>query len=209
MTPDALIFDMDGTLWDAVDLYANSWNVVFGDEGINRTVSRDDLQKVMGLDVKTLLEKIIPEIPEDSREKFYENVLHQYRAQLYKGGVKLYPGVVEGLEKLSGKYKLFILSNCEKDGIKLFLDYSKTDSYITSYIEHGENYLPKNVNMRLLVDNYQLKHPMYIGDTDSDRKESEKAGVPFVWVTYGFGKTDKYAAAFEDFFDLVEYFMAL
>ncbi len=32
--PDSLIFDMDGTLWDAVDTYAHSWNVVFSEMGI-------------------------------------------------------------------------------------------------------------------------------------------------------------------------------
>ncbi|HEX3385818.1 MAG TPA: hypothetical protein VHS53_11545 [Mucilaginibacter sp.] len=30
-TPDSLIFDMDGTLWDAVDTYAASWNIVFAE----------------------------------------------------------------------------------------------------------------------------------------------------------------------------------
>ena len=31
---DALIFDMDGTLWDAVDTYAEIWNMAFEREGI-------------------------------------------------------------------------------------------------------------------------------------------------------------------------------
>jgi len=33
--PDSLIFDMDGTLWDAVDTYAASWNLVFNELGID------------------------------------------------------------------------------------------------------------------------------------------------------------------------------
>jgi phosphoglycolate phosphatase len=36
--PDSLIFDMDGTLWDAVDTYAHSWNVVFTEMGIDKVI---------------------------------------------------------------------------------------------------------------------------------------------------------------------------
>ena len=209
MKPDALIFDMDGTLWDAVDMYAQSWTEVFKSKGLNRVMLRSDIQSLMGLEIAPFLEKTIPEIPEEERMVFYQNVLNEYKVQLYKGLVVIYPDVISGLQKLSQSYSLFILSNCDKGGIRLFLDYSNTESYITSYIEHGENYLSKQENMQLLKTKFNLKNPLYIGDTDSDRKASELAGVPFVLVTYGFGVTDKYAAAFESFEDLTEYFLAL
>ena len=209
MKPDALIFDMDGTLWDAVDMYAQSWTEAFKSNGINRVMSRSDLESLMGLEIKPLLAKAIPEIPENEREIFYQDVLNEYDIQLHKGGAIIYPDVVDGLKKLARVYPLFILSNCEKGGIRLFLDYSDTEKYITSCMEHGENYLPKQSNMRLLKEKFKLKNPYYIGDTDSDRKASELAEVPFILVTYGFGTTDNYAAAFESFEDLTEYFLAL
>lgn len=209
MKPDALIFDMDGTLWDAVDMYAQSWTEVFKAKGIDRIMTRSDLQSLMGLEIKPLLENAIPEVPESERETFYLDVIKEYEVQLHKNLAVVYPGVVAGLQKLSQVYPLFILSNCEKGGIKLFLDYSKTENCITSYLEHGENYLPKQENMRLLKSKFKLENPFYIGDTDSDRKASEQAGVPFIFVTYGFGTTDKYAAAFENFESLTEYFLAL
>lgn len=209
MNPDSLIFDMDGTLWDAVDAYAQSWTEVFEAKGIKRTMTRDDLQKLMGQDVKTLLANTIPEVPENERDTFYQDVLAQYEIVIPRIGAKIYPGVIEGLQQLSTKYKLFILSNCEKNGIKLFLNYTDTGKYITDYLEHGENYMPKQHNITLLKERNKLKYPMYVGDTDSDRKQSEAAGVPFVFVTYGFGTTDTYAAEFEDFSDLCYYFMHL
>ncbi|WP_369124785.1 HAD family hydrolase, partial [Mucilaginibacter sp. 10I4] len=46
--PDSLIFDMDGTLWDAVDTYAHSWNVVFAELGIDKTITRDVLAGMVG-----------------------------------------------------------------------------------------------------------------------------------------------------------------
>ncbi len=207
MYPDSLIFDMDGTLWDAVDGYAQSWTEAFKIKGINRIVSRQNLQKLMGMEVKTLLENIIPEVPEEEREIFYQDVLAQYEVVIPRIGAKIYPGVIEGLQELSSKYKLFILSNCDKGGIELFLKYTDTSEYITDYIEHGENLMPKHHNMNLLKIRHNLQTPMYIGDTDSDRKQSDIAKIPFIFVNYGFGTTDKYAAEFESFFDLTYYFM--
>jgi phosphoglycolate phosphatase-like HAD superfamily hydrolase len=32
---------------------------------------------------------------------------------------------------------------------------------------------------------YQSKTPIYIGDTLKDKEAAEKAGWPFIWVTYG------------------------
>jgi phosphoglycolate phosphatase len=46
--PDSLIFDMDGTLWDAIDTYTNSWNLTFEKHAIKRTINRDDLMGLMG-----------------------------------------------------------------------------------------------------------------------------------------------------------------
>jgi len=209
MNPDSLIFDMDGTLWDAVDAYAQSWTEVFKAKGIPRVMKREDLQKLMGQEVKDLLAAAIPEIPENEREYFYRDVLAQYDIEIPKpkNGVIIYPGVVEGLKELSTKYKLFILSNCDKGGIKLFLNYTGTEKYITDYFEHGENYMPKYHNMKLLIEKHSLQYPMYVGDTDSDSKQSQMAGVPFIFVNYGFGATQNYAAEFDDFSELCYYFM--
>ena len=45
---DSLIFDMDGTLWDAVDSYVAVWNATFEAMGYRVSVSRDELLLYMG-----------------------------------------------------------------------------------------------------------------------------------------------------------------
>ena len=46
---DGIIFDMDGTLWDAVDSYCRIWNVTLGHYGVSEsTISRDLLISMMG-----------------------------------------------------------------------------------------------------------------------------------------------------------------
>ena len=43
---DSLIFDMDGTLWDAMKSYAEVWNVAFKEYGLDITVNEDVLKTV-------------------------------------------------------------------------------------------------------------------------------------------------------------------
>jgi phosphoglycolate phosphatase len=69
--------------------------------------------------------------------------------------------------------------------------------------------MPKNHNIKLLMEQHGLKNPVYIGDTAGDGEESRKAGVPFVFVSYGFGETDDYDVKFDNFKSLTDYFMGL
>jgi phosphoglycolate phosphatase len=71
---------------------------------------------------------------------------------------------------------------------------------------HGANFKPKNESIKYLIDKHALTNPIYVGDTDSDEKQSELAKIPFVFVSYGFGNTDKYCLKFDTFTELTEYF---
>ncbi|QIK55393.1 HAD family hydrolase [Dysgonomonas sp. HDW5A] len=209
MKPDSLIFDMDGTLWDAVDTYAYSWTQVLKEMGIDKTLTKQDIQGYMGMEAKQIYKEIFPQLPEETIEQIYRNIIVKTDELLPKMGGNIYPDVLEGIEQLSRKYKLFMLSNCQKGSIRDFMVYTETKPYFCDYIEYGSNHQPKHINMKTLIDRYNLKAPMYIGDTDSDRKQSDLAYVPFVFVSWGFGKTDSYAHKFDTMKDLTEYFMNL
>ena len=45
---DALMFDMDGTLWDAMDSYAEVWNRTFAEYGEEVHITGRDLLHGMG-----------------------------------------------------------------------------------------------------------------------------------------------------------------
>ena len=128
--PDSLIFDMDGTLWDAVDTYAESWNLVFKDLGINLTVKRDELAKMVGWEGRKVIGMIMPDFDEEKRLSIYALVNERRRVILPQQGGILYEGVKEGIKQLAEKYDLFILSNCAKGIIRLFIDWAGIDEHI-------------------------------------------------------------------------------
>jgi phosphoglycolate phosphatase len=69
--------------------------------------------------------------------------------------------------------------------------------------------MPKSHNMHLLMDKHNLQSPVYIGDTNGDAEQTRLAGIPFVFVSYGFGNTDDYDNKFDDFESLTQYYLSL
>lgn len=207
LKPDSLIFDLDGTLWDALDTYLASWNEGAKIENLNRVFTREDLHYVMGWERAKVLSHFFPDLDEEAREKVYSTINECRMRLMPKFGGVLYEGVRDGLIKLSEKYKLFIVSNCPANLIIEFLKWADLQEYITDEMAHGVNSMPKHYNIKLLVDKYQLKHPIYIGDTLGDGIETRKAGLPYVLLTYGFGTTDDFDLKFDDFITFTEYFM--
>ena len=209
LKPDSLIIDMDGTLWDNVNSYVIAWNSALEKLRHKTSVTRESLMGLMGKEARQLLNAVIPEASIEAQDLLFNEVLDQYNQLVPTMDPIIYPGVYEGLEKLYTKYKLLLLSNCEEGGLVNFMNHTKTTHLFLDYMEHGQNNMPKNFNMKLLKERNNLINPVYIGDTDGDRQESALAGVPFVFVTYGFGETEKYNVQFHSFSELTDYFMHL
>ncbi|MFA6701990.1 MAG: HAD family hydrolase [Dysgonamonadaceae bacterium] len=207
--PDSLIFDMDGTLWDNVDSYVLSWNIAFKKTGHIRLIERKDIIGLMGKEASVMLKTLLPDDSEVEHNRVFDEVIAAYQSIVPTMKPIIYHGVNEGLERLFSKYKLFMLSNCEENGLVNFMNHTKTRHLFTDYMEHGMNLKPKSFNMQLLVEKHNLQHPVYVGDTESDSKSSQTAGVPFVFVTYGFGTTTNYTLKFDSFPELSEYFLNL
>lgn len=200
---------MDGTLWDAVDTYLISWNMAMKKEGLDRIFTRAELDYVMGWERARVLAHLFPDQTVNERERLF-GTINKCRAEIIPelGGI-LYEGVKEGIIKLSERYKLFIVSNCPEGLIHEFIKWTDVEPNITDEMAHGVNSMPKNYNIRLLMDKHQLKTPVYVGDTQGDSIESRKAGVPFVLLTYGFGTSDDYDLKFDDFYSFTDYFYSL
>ena len=200
---------MDGTLWDNVNTYVMAWNGALAALGHSVQVTREMLMGLMGKEPRQLLNKLIPNVPTKEQDLLFDEVVVQYTKLVPTMQPVIYPDVYAGLVKLHSKYKLLLLSNCEEGGLVNFMNHTKTTHLFLDYMEHGQNNMPKSFNLNLLKERNNLQHPIYIGDTDGDRHQSDLAQVPFVFVTYGFGQTEHYEMKFDTFGELTHYFMNL
>ena len=186
---DSLIFDMDGTLWDAVDSYAVIWNVTLDQLGIeHQIVTREDLLRLMGSYLDDILQKLIPNV--DQRAKVLELTMLNEASMMPTLGGNLYPDVRQTLNSLKQNYKLFMVSNCGPQGLENFVAYNALEGCFTDLLSHGGTGKSKAENIAYLIDKYQLKSPVYVGDTQGDADQAHAAGIPFIWASYGFGQVD-------------------
>ncbi|MBQ7929822.1 MAG: HAD family hydrolase, partial [Clostridia bacterium] len=48
----------------------------------------------------------------------------------------------------------------------------------------------KAENIGEVIRRTHLLHPVYVGDTISDRNGADGAGIPFIYAKYGFGESE-------------------
>ena len=121
---------------------------------------------------------------------------------LARHGGTLYDGVEETLAVLRERCPIFIVSNCQSGYIEGFLSITGLGPYFTDFTCPGETGKPKGENIALLVERHQLKHPIYVGDTQGDYNAATAAGVPFLHAAYGFGTIDGEVPAVHAFSEL-------
>lgn len=201
---DSLIFDMDGTLWDAVDSYAEVWNTAFAALNVDAPpVTRQKLVALMGKHLDVIMAQLAPGHEDDARllheVERVENLLMPVR------GGRLYHGVRRTLQTLHDRGKrLFMVSNCGDRGLPMFLQYTGLHDLVEDTLAHGQNGLPKDQNIRLMVGRHNLQSPVYVGDTQTDADAARAAGLPFVWAAYGFGKDVSADAVLQNFGQLCD-----
>lgn len=201
-TFDSIIFDMDGTLWDAVDSYCKIWDTTFSQMGKIQTVSRQELLECMGMPINEIFHKIVKVNVDE--QIFLELLDNNEREMMPLLGGKLYNGVLEGIKLLSTRYKLYMVSNCGADGLKNFLTFTQLMPYFSSTLTHGETLLSKAENIKLLISQHNLRQAVYVGDTQGDCNAAHKAGIPMIYAKYGFGKCEDAEHEIESFPQLLD-----
>ena len=188
MKYDGILFDLDGTLWDAAEPTAISWQLALKDiPDVKRPPTVKELECVMGMTAVPLMAKLFPYLSTERGLELFELCCQVENEYLREHGGRLYEGIEALLTELSAKAPLFIVSNCNKGYIPAFLEAHRLASYFKDFECSGETGLQKGENIQLVVQRNHLKKPVYIGDTEIDRDAAKQAGVPFLHAGYGFG----------------------
>lgn len=207
---DSLIFDMDGTLWNATQSYADVWNEGMRRYGLSGQLRAADITGFIGMTIGQIFDTGLLGKASDlpvSREQFL-HTLDEIEDEIMptRGGI-LYPGVKQGLEALSSRYRLFLVSNCSPDGLTNFMRFTGTTALFTDSVSHGQRPVPKSDNIRHMVTRHQLRSAAYVGDTQHDADQAHQAGLPFIFASYGFGTCTDAELTISSFDELVQQLM--
>ncbi len=189
--PDAIIFDLDGTLWDSTEGIYDALMSLKEDfpEG-TPPISKEKLDSCMGLPMDEISRRLFPTAKEEDRDAMMERFTEYELQHLKRVGGTLYPCIEEMLKDLSQDYPLFIVSNCQLGYIEVFLKYYGFDKYITDHLSWGATERPKGENLVTIAEKHALQTPIYIGDTRGDELAARYANMKFVFLPYGFGKAE-------------------
>ncbi len=203
--PDSLIFDMDGTLWDAVDSYAVIWDRTFDQCGIRRTpVTRGELMAQMGRHLEDIVDALAPSLPD--REGFLARLDANEHSMMPVLGGRFYPEVRETIAAVAPGRHLFMVSNCGSHGLENFINLAGIRPYITEALSHGGTGRDKAANIADLITRYNLRSPYYVGDTQGDADAAHRAGAGMIFCSYGFGhvaEPDMTIACFKQLKELI------
>ena len=115
-----------------------------------------------------------------------------------------FPGVRDTLRALYGHYRLFVVSNCDCGYPELMMEKLGLEDVFEGHMCHGDTRLPKGDTILALMDRHGIEDAVYVGDTQGDLVASRKAGIPFIFCSYGFGQPEEWDAKIDEFSQLPE-----
>ncbi len=204
MNYDALIFDIDGTLWNASSASAKGWNRGLESLDIKKRVTPEEIESVTGNPYERCVDILLP----GQRVKHSELLdrLDDYGARVVTSeGGEFFDGAIDGINRLASGYRVFLVSNCKEWYLNLFLRLSRLGPVLSGVDCNGMSGVAKNGMLSRMKRDHSLKNPVYIGDTASDGKEAALAGISFIHVAWGFGKPEGEARSVHSFAELLDY----
>ena len=212
------ILDIDGTLWDSTGVVAVGWNRALKEAAVPEldglVITADSLKKEFGKPMDVIADDLFGDIAPAKKAALLK-LCCKYEHEAIVENTKdiTFPGVRETLRALAGsadgreKYArcgLYIVSNCQDGYIELVMEKNGITDIISDYECFGRTGLQKDENIRLVIERNKLENVMYVGDTAGDFEASKKAGVPFVFASYGFGSVTGADYEIKEFADLLK-----
>ncbi len=199
---NAIIFDLDGTLWDTSDTVVKIWNSVLSEKCPQLKMTKEIMASLMGKNKAQFVDDFFVGVEKTEAEKLIGEIFLREQAYLIQHGAQMYDGVIETLNSLKEKYKLMIVSNCQSGYLDAFFTHYSLKEILTDYECAGNTNLSKGENISLVINRNDVEKAIYVGDTKSDESAARDAKIPFVYADYGFGDVEHFDAKIDEFSDI-------
>ena len=183
-----ILFDLDGTLWDATEQTVQVWNRTLLEESIDHRITMQQMKECMGLTIEEIAVRLLPNLTGDVIQSIVTECEKRECEYLETYGGTLYPNLTVTLEHLKDTYELYIVSNCQKGYIEAFLKYHKLSRLFSDFECSGNTNMKKTENISMVIARNEIDGCIYVGDTIGDYEAATEAEIPFVYAEYGFGE---------------------
>lgn len=201
----AIIFDLDGTLWDSSKEVIDSWNEIIETlPDFHRKLTMEDMQSVMGKTMDEIAYACFTTVSRERALEILDLCMEHENRYLEQHGGHLFESIEDVLKKLHETYFLAIVSNCQKGYIEAFLSYHKLGQYFDDRECYGNTLLPKDGSITTLLERNGIlaRDAVYVGDIEGDYLSATKAGLKFIHASYGYGKVPQAEYRIKNFADL-------
>ena len=184
-----LIFDLDGTLVDSCGICVQILGDMLVDRGSDYRIDPVAARPWMSIGGEKMVAALLGPVCGDPEQEIAE-----FRAryeQMLTPSNSLFAGVVEGLEQLrSAGFTLSICSNKPQN----LCDKVLTDTGIAGHFDAvvglreglRRKPAPDMLNAALDALGASVGECLYIGDSEIDHQLAVEAGMPFVFMSYGY-----------------------
>ncbi|GJD62416.1 HAD family hydrolase [Methylobacterium frigidaeris] len=184
-----LIFDIDGTLLDSVDLHAEAWAEAFAAFGI--TVSAEDVRSQIGKGGDQLMPVFVPKERLEREGEKIEKFRSELFAETYLPKVKPFPGVRALFERLKAEgHVLALASSGKAEEVERYQEIAGIRDLVdvATNSDEAERSKPHPDIFEAALDRLGRPHrgqAVVIGDSPYDAEAAVRAGLPVIGVLCG------------------------
>src|ERR1043165_7710182 len=186
---EVLVFDVEGTLVDAVVPTVRCWHETLLTFGHN--IPRDALHSLSGLDGKLLLAQLLPGVSATDRDTMIEQQGARYRRD-FLPHVKPFSGVRDLFQELQRRGRTIALAtDCQKDELRHYLRITGIGDDLVNAFACGDDIecgkpAPDVVRIALERADAVGQPALMIGDTVFGAEAARNAGIASAGVLTGY-----------------------
>ena len=197
----ALIFDMDGTLFQTDKILELALDDTFNDlrsrDQWDGDTPIEKYREIMGVPLPTVWDTLLPQHPKNIKQQANTYFLKRLVENIREGKGALYPHVKEVFRYLKeNDYYIYIASNGLTEYLQAIVDHYQLNQWVTDTfsIEQIQS-LDKADLVKSIVEKYRLNKAAVIGDRLSDIQAAKDNGFISIGCRFDYAREEELSKA--------------